>query len=170
MTREVHLHCPKCGQRSAISLPPADKRSGREHRTFFGVVEAAWNNWPESHSFKPETPEHLRAWLLIEVGHADEMHYPDVDPNDLQGLAHLARFIGGHRHFRVRRSGKEGVVFLMARSLSEQTLEDREEFHQISQSVYMVVKAITGIDVDAYVRNGPHGANDPGPQHNGASA
>lgn len=44
-------------------------RSIDQHRRFFGVIKAAFDNWPDMHPFKPDNEEHLRAWLLVKSKH-----------------------------------------------------------------------------------------------------
>ena len=135
---------------------PDKERTPQEHRTFFGGIKQAFENWPERHAFQPETAEALRSWLLIQVGHSDEMHVPDISPDDIKDWVTIARFTSGASKtlFRVKRQGS-GLVFLRARSLSLKTVEDREQFHEIAQRVYACVHEITGVDVDRYVRGEP---------------
>lgn len=57
--------CPHCG---CILIKP---RSGADHRRYFGLIRAAWMNWPESHPQQFPNEDALRAWLLIEAGHHD---------------------------------------------------------------------------------------------------
>ncbi len=56
------IACPECG---CI----IDKgRSAQDHRRFFGLIRAAYNQWNESHAFKPSSEEQLRAWALVQAG------------------------------------------------------------------------------------------------------
>lgn len=43
-------------------------RSVDQHRRFFGVVSAAFDNWPKDHQFQPDSAEHLRAYLITKAG------------------------------------------------------------------------------------------------------
>ena len=44
-------------------------RSIDQHRRLFGLIKAAYDHWPESHEFKPDNEEHLRAYLLVKAKH-----------------------------------------------------------------------------------------------------
>ena len=46
-----------------------DQRSGPQHRRLFGLIKAAFDQWPEACSFQPDNEEHLRAWLLVKGKH-----------------------------------------------------------------------------------------------------
>jgi hypothetical protein len=45
------------------------QRSTAQHRRFFGLVKAAYDQWPENHQFDPDNEDHLRAWLLVKAKH-----------------------------------------------------------------------------------------------------
>ncbi len=64
-------------------------RSGPQHRRLFGVVRAAYQNWPEKHEFQPSSSQHLRAWLLVKAGWLTEKTIvvgADVDEVNLARL------------------------------------------------------------------------------------
>lgn len=50
--------CSRCGHEMG------GERSGKSHRFLFAAIAAAYQNWPESHNFRPTSAEHLRAWLF----------------------------------------------------------------------------------------------------------
>lgn len=59
--------CPHCRQR---------QRSGPQHRRFFALCRALYENWPERHAvtgeamnFVPESEEQLRKYLTVKVGY-----------------------------------------------------------------------------------------------------
>lgn len=80
------MKCPVCDTDLARLKP----RSTPQHRRFFGLIKAAYHHWPETHDFKPESPEHLRAWLLIKAGHADATDVQIEWGDDQPGLTKLA--------------------------------------------------------------------------------
>jgi hypothetical protein len=45
-------------------------RRKRHHDALFAYIGDAFENWPHSHPFRPDSAEHLRAWLLVEAGHS----------------------------------------------------------------------------------------------------
>ncbi|MEL8056377.1 MAG: hypothetical protein AAGK66_09500 [Pseudomonadota bacterium] len=119
----------------------------------------AFDNWPERHPYKPENVEALRSWLLIQVGHCDEMHVPGIEAADVRDWVSIAKFTSGtSATFRAKKSG-DGITFLRARSLALKSLEDRERFHDVAQRVYGEIQHVTGIDVDRYVRGEPQHAD-----------
>jgi len=69
------MHCPECG----CVIKDDKPRSNPQHRRFFGMIAAAYHQWPEQFKeFQPLDAEHLRAWLLIKAGHR---HVEHVDVN-----------------------------------------------------------------------------------------
>ena len=119
-------------------------RSREEHNLLFAVIAAAFDNWPESHSFRPVDAEHLRAWLLIEVGHY-ESFVLDIDVAD---AAKLGMFLlHGKREFRIIRRGGRNVLLRPA-TIRKRSL-GAAKYREIAQAVYEVIEAATGITPDA---------------------
>lgn len=79
-------HCPECG---AVLVQP---RSLADHRRFFGLVRAAFMNWPEAAPFQPSTEEALRGYLLVEANHYDVefIAYPESSTPEIKKLFRLA--------------------------------------------------------------------------------
>ena len=61
-----------------VRIEVEESRNPKRHAMFFAVLAEAFKNWPEAHEFKPESPEHLRAWLLCKAGHCEtiDIHVP----------------------------------------------------------------------------------------------
>lgn len=60
--------CPHCG----CEIEKAGKpRSPEQHRRFFALIRAAYQQWPESAEFQPDNEEHLRKWLTAAAGYRD---------------------------------------------------------------------------------------------------
>lgn len=65
--------CPQCGSTmtacadcgSVLTKP----RSAADHRRLFGLIAKAYLHWPHDHEFKPQSAEHLRAYLQCKAGH-----------------------------------------------------------------------------------------------------
>ena len=53
------MKCDLCGDIGT----PSKRRSTEQHRRFFSLVKAAFDNWPSDAAFQPDTPLHLRKWL-----------------------------------------------------------------------------------------------------------
>ena len=65
------MHCPDCG----CVIKEHKPRSNPQHRRFFGMIAAAYHQWPEQfQEFQPLDVEHLRAWLLVKAGHRHVEH------------------------------------------------------------------------------------------------
>jgi hypothetical protein len=45
-------------------------RRKKHHNGLFAYLADAFENWPVTHPFRPDSVEHLRAWALVEVGHS----------------------------------------------------------------------------------------------------
>lgn len=131
--------CPTC---------PHKDRSPEEHRTLFGAIAKAFDNWPESHRFQPKSVDHLRAWLLVEVGHCEAIEIP-ADYLDIRTVKALIVFLLGGPNARVGRSGDNLVIFRPL-SLAKDKC-GKKEFREISNKIDVVLKAETGIGVEEYV-------------------
>jgi hypothetical protein len=45
-------------------------RRKRHHDALFAFIGDAYKSWPHTHPFRPDSAEHLRAWLLVEASHS----------------------------------------------------------------------------------------------------
>lgn len=61
------------GQGEVVEMRPSKRRSLRQHNWFFHLVGAAFDNQRAGPVF--DTPERLRKWLLIKVGHCTEKRF-----------------------------------------------------------------------------------------------
>lgn len=73
--------------RKVCSWCPHAERSKEHHNFFFAVCATAYKNWPETHAFQPNNAEHLRAWMLVEIGWFQEI---DVNLTELAGAKAIA--------------------------------------------------------------------------------
>ena len=111
--------CPQCGRSSP------QRRSYDQHKRFFGVVDAAFHQWPEAHKFQPMNAEHLRAWLLCAAKHLDVMEIDeaitergaDVIQKTMQGLRKDYVFI---------RIGRSKFYVMGARSIAYDKLSHKD--------------------------------------------
>ena len=55
--------CPHCGCDLVKPRSPAD------HRRLFALFNKAFHQWPHAHEFKPDSSEHLRAYLQCKAGY-----------------------------------------------------------------------------------------------------
>jgi hypothetical protein len=125
-------------------------RSDEEHNLFFGVVGMAFSNWPESHKFQPTDAEHLRAWLLIEANHFEELDATDVTKGDIGGTIKLGLFFcGGRKHFRLVSRGT-ALIIQRPRSIKKGEEINARDFRAVADVVYAIVKEITTITPEIY--------------------
>ena len=60
-------NCPTCGRPSDRTKP----RSLDQHRRYFALIKAAFDQWPEEHEHQFASPEELRKWLQMKAGHRE---------------------------------------------------------------------------------------------------
>jgi hypothetical protein len=142
--------CPTCGQ-----TRPKRPRSIDDHRRFFGVISAAFQNWPEAHEFQPDSKDHLRSWLLCKAGHRDVTTVPvESDDPALRKLVVLAvegSIKAARSHAFIRPHGSAIAVFT-ARSINFETL-DQKQFAPLRETVEQIIEAETGIKADDLLKN-----------------
>ena len=140
--------CPKCG--SALHKP----RSTEDHRRFFGLIKAAFDHWPEAHEFHPDSPEHLRAWLLCKAEYRDvtmiDLEFADADAS-LSKLAILAieaaiKAAGAYAFVRPNSTGRAAAVF-RPKSISFDAL-DQKKFAPLREAVEHVIEVETGLKAE----------------------
>ena len=142
--------CPHCG--CELVKP----RSVPAHRRLFGAIAAAFHHWPEGVEFKPRDPEHLRAYLLVRIGHVDVTAIPapegcSSNPSlmtlfrlSVEGAARALASRSGYYEIRVTDTGAEVIT---PRSISFSVV-DRREFNSIQGAVDVLIELIVGVSVD----------------------
>lgn len=122
-------------------LIPFEHRSTRSHNHLFAAIGNAWDSLPEAWTSRFPTSEHLRKWLLVQVGHADHSEYAFDTAKDAMLFARgLRRF---DQYAVIKVSG--GVVDVwVARSLSRQAVPTKEEFQKIKDGVLDGIEIISG--------------------------
>jgi hypothetical protein len=133
--------CPHC------SKPLAKARSSQDHRRFFGVINAAYSQWPEGNDFQPDSAEHLRAWLLCKAGYRETVFIPvEGDDPRVAKLAALAaegaiKAAKGHSFIVVMPHGL-GVV--SPKSISWDKLDQRA-FGPVREAVEGIIEREIGV-------------------------
>ena len=58
-------------------------------RRFFGIVRAAWLQWPHTAEYQADSPEELRYWLLTKVGYrtAKPIPHKGLEPDVVTAIA-----------------------------------------------------------------------------------
>jgi len=124
-------------------------RSTEQHRRFFGVVKAAFDNWPEAHRFRPDSPEHLRAWLLVKAKHSSIKTF-HVGKNEADEVARLLPIIAAmmlHRYCWCRTDGVSSVAVCVPESIAFDKLE-HVAFCKLCDDVEAVIESETGLRAD----------------------
>ena len=138
-----HSHCPECG----CEIGERKRRSVPDHRRLFALIKQAFDNWPEAHEFAPESPEHLRAWLVCKAGWRDATAY-DLGQRADAAVVALALQAGikaakGVGFVKVHNGGSVAVI--TPRSMDFRTM-GQQEFGLLRDVITDIIKAETGID------------------------
>lgn len=141
--------CPHCG------VVLVKGRSLPDHNRFFALICAAFQQWPEDHDFEPRDHDHLRKWLLCKAGFfsVKTFELPDGDPVMMARMMEFAETLmenaGDDDRFG-RWRGRTLAVF-QARSMAFESL-GQKEFAEVRTAVEDVIKAETGLDPEALLR------------------
>lgn len=136
--------CPTCGA-------PRRHRSDPHHRFVFKAISSAFANWPDTNDFQPRDAEHLRAYLLLRIGHRHESELPIGAMSPEAAARLLVAFIKTvHAHATAIQKGKK-VIAIWPRSMSYREL-GRSEFNRVSQAICDEIKAIIGVDAETLVK------------------
>jgi hypothetical protein len=128
-------------------------RRKKHHRLYFGVINVAFDNWPERHPFQPDDTEHLRAWLQCQALHCDTYGEPlRNDGHDIERMLEFTqramqkiKAAGGHGFFAEHNGA---IVLFTPKSVAYDKL-DEAEFRKVSQPVFDVIERETGMTVEA---------------------
>lgn len=144
------LHeCPHCG------VVLTKHRSSPDHRRFFAVISAAFENWPETHDYQPESREHLRAWLTCKAGYreATPVMLPDDATETMRVLFRLsieaAINAAGGVAFVV--PYRDSVAVIRPKSIAWDKVAQKE-FNAIRDAVEDVIRSETGLDPEILLR------------------
>ena len=146
-------YCPDCSS----PQPPKKPRSAPQHRRFFGMVGAAYKNWPSSHEMQPATSEVLRSWLIAKANFVDRTVVEP--PEDIASPSPRLRKIAiltygiemaaatqGHPHHWVRPHG-EAVVVFVPKSVAFHEM-GHQEFGLLNDAVSLVLEEHIGLSGD----------------------
>lgn len=143
--------CPHCG------CDLVKPRSLADHRRFFAALNKAFLHWREG-DFVPTSPEHLRAWLLVQAGYSDvtSVSLEWLDNPHLVSLARLSIEASvaaalGQGDFAFTRPSGNQIEVLRAKSISFSTL-DQKAFGRLREKVEEIIEAHIGVKVDQLLR------------------
>ena len=130
-------------------------RSGKDHCTFFRVIDLVFHNWPaEKAEFDPRDSEHLRAWLLAKAGHYEAKDFEPHSEDPREAAWEFALFLGGfvgRRDFFVKGTAN-GLRVFIPRSIAYGEL-DQKDFAEVRTKVAEIIEAITGVSYEKW-KNG----------------
>lgn len=142
--------CPNCGQ-------PMKQRSMDHHRLFFAFIREVYRNWPEDHPFQPKNAEHLRGWLLIQVGHYEET---EIEHKSVQFIVMVAKaiyaLVSGSVHCMRMYPTKHGAMVRVSKPFNKDAVGKRA-FEDISAAVFDYCFNELGLDVDEMKRRAKWG-------------
>lgn len=140
--------CEHCGV-----ISDGKGHSDPARRMFFAVVDKAWDCWPESEKFQPADSYHLRAFLLVKVGHFDKLDLRCENP-DATSLEDQLRVV-----LKTISDGKPtlmhtyewGIRIFWPRSVAKRAIEPKL-FNEIATRVYELLEVKLGVPIDQLKR------------------
>lgn len=132
-----------------------ERRSSASHRHFFAAVHDAWMNLPEKYADRFPTDDHLRRWVLIHTGYADERAVVCDTVADAVRLAALARGLDGFAVIVVK---KNIVQIFTAKSQSIRTMKS-DDFKASKKAVLDYLSGMIGVTPGELNKSAERGAN-----------
>ena len=122
-------------------LAPVENRSMASHNHFFASIQEAFDNLPEAWAQEFPSAEHMRKWVLIEVGffHLEE-HDFDTEKDAKTFAAAVRR---RDEYARIKRVGTS-VLIKTAKSQDHRSMK-KEEFQASKVAVLEYVSEIIGV-------------------------
>jgi len=135
--------------------PMSKPRSLPQHNRFFALVAAAFHQWPErgagDNRFRPDSEDHLRAWLLCKAGHRHiATFHTDADADSVAALIPIVFLMMANKHAWSWRDGDD-IKVCVAKSQSFAAMT-HQEFCALSDAVEEVIRVETGLDPEALLR------------------
>jgi len=128
--------CPNC------KAPLHNVRSSQENRLFFDFIKQCYENWPLSSKFKPDSSEHLRAYLGVRAGHSLTERVEiegQVYPEHIQIVAlGLLRAIKQHSFIKIADTGEYFDV-AYPKSMSFDKIGEKA-FNQLFKNIVEIVE------------------------------
>lgn len=132
--------CPHCGSKP---------RSSEDHRRFFALISAAFDQWPEGADFTPDNAEHLRAWLLCKANYRKTTMIETYEPA-ATAVAIEAAFRAADTYAFVRPYG-DGVAVYSPKSLRFDKT-DQKAFNAVRDEVSSIIESVIGVTAEQLLR------------------
>lgn len=154
MTKEII--CPECG---CVMGPGGRKpRSVPQHRRFFGVLAAAFANWPETHERQFTSAEELRAYLLLKAGHrVTGASIPLSGMHKERALLLVEAAIRGAGSYAMPILQGDTLVIFTPKSIAFHSLSHLA-FTALSNDVEALIEREIGVSADALLRENERAA------------
>lgn len=141
----MSVHCPHCG---VEIVKGGAVRSLPQHRRYFGLIKAIYDNWPEGHAEQFSSPEDCRKWLQMKAGYREvgaTIPLTGMRPDRAVMLAEAAiRAAGSYARPVIH---GDNLVVWRPKSIAFDRL-GHIAFCSLQKEVEDVIKAETGIDPD----------------------
>lgn len=138
-------------------LTPLELRSRASHNQFFAAVDDGFKNLPETIAHRWPTAEHLRKWLLIEVGLFDEKEFDCPDEDFATKLATFVRTEDEYARISIHRptSNRDRwkVIIRRAKSQAEGAMK-AGEFQESKKLVLELLDHMVGVEPGTLHREG----------------
>lgn len=145
MPKGPDKHCPTCGQ-----LKPAPRNAER-HRLFFAILKPALEQWPETHPFQPLSTEHLRAWLLYQVGWCTTRDLEIGGPSKANAVAAVRYFLADESQSKFYTSTARGIREYTPRSIAFTKCAEKD-FKRILDESAALIESVIGVPIEALKR------------------
>lgn len=126
-----------------LTLEVVHQRSSETHRHLFACIKNAWDNLPEALAAEYPSPEHLRKWALIEIGHCTMTRMVFANNAEAMKAATLLCDIDGYAEIGVNGNA---VVMRRAKSIAYRAVS-RKDFKEIKDKVLTTLSQLIGADV-----------------------
>lgn len=139
--------CPHCGK-------GGKRRSIDQHRRYFALCKHAFENWPETHDFQPDTAEHLRKWLQVKAGYrtVQEIDTSRTDPQAMKLMeATLRAAMKATSDYAWTVVHGKKLYVVASRSIAFDKIS-HGEFCALNDMVAEVIERESGIKVDDLMR------------------
>lgn len=123
-------------------------RGHKDHGMFWAVMRRAFDNWPEDHAFKPESPDHLYGWILIEIGYSE---CTEVETDDKSIAIAVAKAIYGVTKREIhcmRVFGTSTGVRVCVPQSGDYAHAGKKKFEDMRSAVYEVIENTIGVRIE----------------------
>lgn len=126
---------------------------------FFAFIDATFESWPETHTFRPVNPEHLRAWLLTRTkdhyhrfGNMLNIYKPDAGKlKDYIDMLFAAVAVYGYAIPELDET--TGIMdLLVAKTIAWAEL-DEKAFLPIAREIYELIELHSGLKIKDWKRH-----------------